>query len=92
MRSRARAMGHAIHPVLIVFPLGLLSTAVIFDIIYLINGNTDFNIASAYAIAAGVIGGLVAAVFGLVDWLAVPRDTRAWRVGLLHGRCWRSRS
>ena len=85
MRSRARAMGHSIHPVLIVFPLGLLSTAVIFDIIYLINGNRDFNIASAYAMAAGIIGGLVAAVFGLVDWLAVPEGTRARQVGLLHG-------
>jgi len=78
-------MGHSIHPVLIVFPLGLLSTAVIFDIIYLINGNRDFNIASAYAMAAGIIGGLVAAVFGLVDWLAVPEGTRARQVGLLHG-------
>ena len=36
-------------------------------------------------IAAGVIGGLAAAVFGLVDWLAVPRATRAWRIGALHG-------
>ena len=85
MQSRARAMGHSIHPVLIVFPLGLLSTAVIFDILYLINGNTGLNIASGYAIGAGVIGGLVAAVFGLVDWLAVPDGTRAKRVCLLHG-------
>jgi uncharacterized membrane protein len=84
MESRARAMGHSIHPVLIVFPLGLLSTAVIFDIIYLFNGNTDFNIASAYIIAAGIIGGLVAAVFGLIDWTGIPQATRAKRIGLLH--------
>jgi uncharacterized membrane protein len=78
-------MGHSIHPVLIVFPLGLLSTAVIFDILYLITGNTDFNIASGYSIAAGVIGGLVAAAFGLVDWTAIPAGTRAKSVGLVHG-------
>jgi uncharacterized membrane protein len=48
-------MGHSIHPVLIVFPLGLLSIAVIFDIIYLINGNPDYNIASGYAIGAVAI-------------------------------------
>ncbi len=36
-------------------------------------------------IAAGVIGGLVAAVPGLIDWLAIPSGTRAKAVGLWHG-------
>lgn len=36
-------------------------------------------------IAAGVIGGLAAAVFGLIDWLAIPAGTRAKAVGLSHG-------
>ena len=85
MQSKARALRHAIHPMLVVFPLGLLATAVIFDILWLITDHRDFNVAAAYAIAAGVIGGLVAAVFGLVDWLGIPSGTRAWRVGLLHG-------
>jgi uncharacterized membrane protein len=85
MQSRAKVMGHAIHPVLIVFPLGLLSTAVIFDILYLITDRDGFTVAAAYAIAVGVIGGLVAAVFGLIDWLAIPGGTRAKRVGALHG-------
>ncbi|MGK5741143.1 DUF2231 domain-containing protein [Micromonospora sp. URMC 103] len=85
MESRARAMGHGIHPMLIVFPLGLLATSVIFDILYLITDRTGFQISAAYTIAAGVIGGLVAAVFGLVDWRAIPSGTRAKRVGALHG-------
>jgi len=85
MESRAKALGHAIHPMLIVFPLGLLSTAVIFDILQLITGTDEFHVAAAYAIAAGVIGGLVAAVFGLIDWWAIPGGTRARRVGLYHG-------
>lgn len=59
-----------------VFPLGLLSTAVIFDIIYMINGRVGFQVAAAYMIAAGVLGGLVAAVFGLVNWLGIPREAR----------------
>ena len=29
-------------------------------------------------------GGLLAAVFGLIDWLAIPAGTRAKRIGLLH--------
>ena len=36
-------------------------------------------------ILAGVVGALGAAVFGLVDWLAVPRGTRAKTIGLWHG-------
>jgi uncharacterized membrane protein len=36
-------------------------------------------------IAAGIIAGLVAAVFGFIDWLAIPAGTRAKRIGLLHG-------
>ena len=35
-------------------------------------------------IAGGIVGGLLAAVFGLVDWLAIPAGTRAKRIGLLH--------
>jgi uncharacterized membrane protein len=84
MRSRAEAMGHAIHPMLIVFPLGLLSTAVVFDVLYLITNRTGFQIAAAYAIAAGLIGGVVAAVFGLVDWMGIPPGTRAKRIGRIH--------
>lgn len=85
MESRAKALGHAIHPMLIVFPLGLLATAVIFDILYLITDRPGFTVAAAYAIAAGIIGGLVAALFGWIDWFAIPAGTRAKRIGLLHG-------
>jgi uncharacterized membrane protein len=85
MQSKVTALGHGVHPMLIVFPLGLLATAVVFDILELITGNGDFYVASAYAIAAGVVGGLVAAVFGLLDWLAIPAGTRARQVGLWHG-------
>ena len=85
MESRAKLAGHAIHPMLITLPLGLLGTAVVFDILGLIGNNTGFATASFYMLAAGIIGGLLAAVFGLVDWLAIPAGTRAKRIGLWHG-------
>jgi uncharacterized membrane protein len=85
MESRAKLLGHPIHPMLIVFPLGLLGMAVIFDIIRLIFGTTELAPASYYMIAAGIITGLLAAVFGLVDWLAIPARTRAKSVGAWHG-------
>jgi uncharacterized membrane protein len=85
MESSAKALGHPIHQVLIVFPLGLLATAVVFDVLRLFIDNDGFSVASFYMIAAGVLGGLLAAVFGLIDYLAIPAGTRARRVGALHG-------
>jgi uncharacterized membrane protein len=70
---------------LIVFPLGLLATAVVFDIFYLLTDRSGFTVAAAYSIAAGIIGGLIAALFGLIDWLAIPTGTRAKRIGAIHG-------
>jgi uncharacterized membrane protein len=85
MESRAKFLGHPIHTMLIVFPLGLLATAVIFDIIGLATSNASWFGISFWMIAAGVIGGLLSAIFGIVDWLAIPRGTRAWDIGLRHG-------
>jgi uncharacterized membrane protein len=70
---------------LIVFPLGLFTAAVIFDLIRIFGGGGDWGQAAFYDIAAGVIGGLLAAVFGFIDWLGIPGNTRAKSVGLWHG-------
>jgi uncharacterized membrane protein len=86
MESRAKLLGHPIHQMLIVFPLGLLATALIFDLIALSLGrHRGLFAASHYMIAAGIVSGLVAAVFGLIDFLKIPGNTRAKRVGMLHG-------
>lgn len=85
MESRVRLFGHAIHPILIVFPLGLLSTAVIFDVIYLITGASMWSFISFWMITAGVIGGLLAALFGFIDYLGIPSGTRAKTIGFFHG-------
>jgi uncharacterized membrane protein len=70
---------------LIVFPLGLLATAVIFDILFLIFNNRLLPTASYYMIAAGILGGLLAAIFGFIDWLGLPNGSRAKNIGLWHG-------
>ena len=85
MESRAKLLGHPIHPMLIVLPLGLFISAVVFDALFLARGTPVFAFVSYWNIALGVVGGLLAAVFGLIDWLAIPPATRAKRIGLLHG-------
>lgn len=85
MESKAKLAGHAAHQILIVFPLGLLATSVIFDVVYLFNDNSSMLIVSYWMITAGVISGLLAAVPGWIDWFAIPASTRAKKIGLYHG-------
>jgi len=85
MQAKARLFGHPIHQMLIVFPLGVLATSFFFDIAYLVNKRVDVATVAFWMIFAGVIGGLVAAVFGLIDWLGIPSRTRAKKIGVLHG-------
>ena len=76
MESRIKVLGHPLHPILIVLPLGLLSMAVIFDIVQLLTRNNTFSVVAYWNIAAGVVTGLLAAAVGLRDWLAIPGGTR----------------
>lgn len=85
MESRAKLFGHPIHPMLIVFPLGLFVMAVVADIAYMISDHGALAAVAYWDIAGGVVGGLVAAVFGFIDWLAIPSRTRAKSIGLYHG-------
>lgn len=85
MESRAKALGHPIHPMLVVFPLGLLITSVLIDIVFYSTNNPRFPFVALVMIVGGIIGGLLAAVFGLIDMLALPEGTRARRIALLHG-------
>ena len=85
MESRAKLLGHPIHQMLIVFPLGLLAMALIFDIIHLATNVGYWSEVAYWMIAAGLIGGLLAAPFGFIDWLAIPAGTRAKRIGAWHG-------
>jgi uncharacterized membrane protein len=81
----AKLLGHHIHPMLIVFPLGLLAVSVFFDIAHLWTRETTFTEIAYWNILAGVLGGLLAAVFGFWDWLTISSGTRAKRIGAWHG-------
>ncbi|HLK49470.1 MAG TPA: DUF2231 domain-containing protein [Bryobacteraceae bacterium] len=85
MGKTVKFLGHPVHQQLIAFPVGLLLTAAIFDIIFAITNDSRWTETAFYLIGAGVLGGLAAAVFGLLDWLGVPSETRAKRIGAIHG-------
>ena len=85
MEAKARLLGHPIHQMLIVFPLGVLGMSLFFDIAYLITKRSELATTAFWMILGGVIAGLLAAIFGLIDWLGIPAGTRAKRIGLWHG-------
>jgi uncharacterized membrane protein len=85
MESRVKFLGHSLHQQLVVFPLGLLATAVAFDLVNIVTDRPTMALVAYWLIVAGLIGGVIAAPFGLLDWLKIPAGTRAKSIGLLHG-------
>ena len=85
MESHSKIFGHPLHPILITLPLGLLTASLAFDALAKWRKNsTDAKIARAL-VGGGVLTGLLAALPGLVDYLAIPAQTRAKQVGTVHG-------
>ena len=86
MRSTARISSHPIHPMLVALPLGLWIGSWIFDVIGAISGNAYLFAASFYSAVAGIVGALLAAVPGAIDWLTVvPPNSSAKKRGAIHG-------
>jgi uncharacterized membrane protein len=85
MNSAAKAFGHPIHPMLVVFPFGLLATAMALDLVYVFTNNAVLPQVAYWNIGIGLVTGLLAAVFGAIDWWAIPHGTRAKAIGLWHG-------
>lgn len=83
MASRASIAGHPIHPMLVTFPIGVWLFSFISDIAYLATGTPAWREVALYNMAAGVVGALVAAVFGMIDLFA-EADRRIKRIGLSH--------
>ena len=84
MAGKINFLGHPVHPMVIPFPLGLLTAAVVCDIIFLVNASVTASTISYWLIAAGVLSGLFAAIFGIADWAALDNGTRAKRLGGWH--------
>jgi uncharacterized membrane protein len=78
--------GHPFHPILVTIPIGAWVASLVFDIATKVNSTGSHSLvdASYWLIRLGVIGALAAALFGLMDLLAIPRGGRAFQVGITH--------
>lgn len=77
--------GHPIHPMLVPVPIGAWVASLVFDLASYFVDDPSFLVKGAYwLIATGVVAALLAAVFGLMDLVAIPRGSRPFKVALVH--------
>lgn len=84
METRASIKSHPIHPMLIVFPIGLWIFSFVCDLVYY-SGLYDpfWKAMSFYAMLGGVIGALLAAIPGFIDYQGLT-DRRIRRIAAMH--------
>lgn len=69
MQGKATLAGHPVHPMLVAFPIGFFIGAIVCYIIYGITGDTTFWPRMAVMLMIfGIIGALIAALFGFIDY------------------------
>ena len=81
----AGSYGHPVHPILITLPIGGWTFAVVFDLISYASAEPRiWSHGAMWLMLFGVVGAALAAVFGSIDLLNVPRGTAAFATGRIH--------
>jgi len=83
MSSPASIAKHPIHPMLVVFPIGLWVFSLVCDVIYRISHNLVWETVALYCIGGGIVGALLAAIPGFIDFLGL-NDPRAKKIATYH--------
>ncbi len=84
MTGPASIRRHPIHPMLIVFPIALWIFSFVCDLVYHLGSNNLFWKAAAfYTMIGGIIGALLAAVPGFIDYLSI-NERRAKQIATTH--------
>lgn len=85
MRSRAHVKSHPIHPILVAFPIAFFVGTFIFDILGIIYDDESLYAVSLYMQVCGIIGALLAAIPGAVDYFkTVPPRSSAKKRATKH--------
>jgi uncharacterized membrane protein len=83
--SLAGPYGHPFHPILVTVPIGAWVASVVFDVVSRVGDDAAvFAEGAEWLIGIGIVGALLAALFGFLDLLAIPTGTRAFRTALTH--------
>jgi uncharacterized membrane protein len=83
MASPASIRKHPLHPMLVAFPIGLWTFALICDLAQVFRGGSAWSHVALYCVGGGIIGALAAAIPGLIDYFSIE-DARTKRTANLH--------
>jgi uncharacterized membrane protein len=81
VKSTASIAGHPIHPMLVPLPIGFLVGALLSDLGYTSTTDPFWAEASRWLLLGGIVTGVLAALFGLIDFLTISyvrSRTAAW--------------
>jgi uncharacterized membrane protein/nitrite reductase/ring-hydroxylating ferredoxin subunit len=81
---QGKPLRHPLHPLLVHFPVGFFTLTLVLDLISHAFEGQGFVRAAFYALVAGLIGALVAAIPGFVDFSAIRGDHPARRTATTH--------
>ena len=85
MASKASILGHPVHPMIIPFPFALWTFSLVADVVYIWFDKDQWGIVAFYTLAGGILGGIAAAIPGVIDWLAI-KDREVARIANWHAR------
>lgn len=70
--------GHPVHPILVTLPIGAFVSSLLFDIGQKASDDpATFGRGAAWLLVIGVVGAVLAALFGLLDYSRIPAGTKA---------------
>jgi uncharacterized membrane protein len=81
--STVAIASHPLHPLLVTFPIAFLVGALGTDVGYWLTADPFWSRASIWLIGSGFVGGIVAALTGMLDFLRIDR-VRKRRAGWAH--------
>jgi len=85
MKTKASFAGEPIHPMFVHYPIAMWTTSVITDLLFYFFRNPSLILISKFLIAAGIVGAILAAIPGIVDWWVIT-DPVVTKVANWHAR------
>ena len=85
MRTPASIGSHPIHPMLIPFPFALWFFSLVADVIYFVSGAPVWETVAFYTLAGGIVGAVMAAVPGIIDYFSI-KDEKVSKIAGWHAR------
>jgi len=84
MESRAAIAGHPLHALFVNYPIALLTTALLFDLIFLWRRETFWRRGAFWLMVLGELGALAAIVPGLIDYFAIAMPGAVRQTARIH--------